>query len=913
MNRLLTFSVLTFLATAILLAAFPLQYATAQQAGSSAWTVADVINQESASSLEFSPDGNSVVWVKRRPDREKDRFVSDLYLTRLDVKEDDGSFKTVQLSRGGDSDYSPLFSRDGKTIYFLSSREDGDKLWAMSIYGGEPWQVHTFETGISGIQWMGDDKLAFESTEGKTLYEQKLEEEKDNTVVVEDTAHFKPSRVYSFDIDSKEIERLTDNEFPVGEFEVSDDGKWLVTSHIMSPHYGADASPKPTYYLWNLQDGSRRQILQEGFQTPGNFGFDADKNGFYFVSVKSSDPQWNGAGISLLHYYELGNHSVTDVPIDWDWGLGAGYDLVGNDLIVGLANGPTIRLAYMEKNRNGWTKKTLDAGPRNEHVIVNAVGKDHAKIAYVYSTASTPPEYRVAELDKGRRSVTLPEGEELFELNGYLDKKPISKTEVVRWEGAKGDEVNGILYYPHDYKEGRRYPLVVTIHGGPASADLDLWNESWTDFNNIMTQKGAFVFMPNYHGSGNHGLEFVESIKGHYYEYELPDIMSGIDMLVERGLVDRDSMGVKGWSNGAILTTMLTVKHPDVFKVAAPGAGDVNWTSDYGTCAFGVQFDQSYFIGAPWDDTDGRIFNMNYIEKSPLFEMEKVRTPTIIFHGSEDRAVPRDQGWEYYRALQQVDKAPVRFLWFPGQPHGLQKITHRTRKMEEEIKWFDRYLFGDFDPENEAFKENSPLAQLLKKDKAATSDGLYGLMRDGALIPETVPVKDDSISIGRFEVTNAQYAAFDGNHTYPTVRANYPVTGITAEEARAYTQWLSGQTGESYRLPNAEEAQRLHKQAKASAASENTLNYWAGYDITIDEIPDFRRKLQELEGSLLREVGSYKGTEAGEALLFDLGGNAAEWAGDGSTYGWSAVSYVDERGSKAEADSNYTGFRVVKE
>lgn len=890
----------------------PLSTLHAQDTDASTWTVEDVINQESAYGLEFSPDGNSVVWVKRRADKKEDKFINDLYLTRLDVKED-GLFKTIQLTRGNESDQSPLFSKNGETIYFLSSREEGKKLWAMSIYGGEPYEVHTFETGISNIQWLDDNKLAFESNEGKTLYEQKLEEKKDNTVVVEDTAHFKASRIYSFDLESKEIMRLTNNEYPVGEFDVSPDGKHLVTSHILSPDYGADANPKPTYYLWNLETGSKRQILKDGYQTPGNFEFTDDSKGFYFVSVQSSDPKWDGAGITLLHHYDLAGNSVKDVPIDWDWGLGSGFDLVGNDLFVGLANGATVKLTYLEKTGKGWNKKEVDAGSMDEHVSVIAVGKDNKKIAYVYSTASTPPQYRMAEFNKGRNKVRIPEGEELIKINKHLDKKTKARTEVVTWTGALDDEINGILYYPHDYREGRAYPLVVTIHGGPSGVDTDSWNESWTDFNNIMAQKGAFVLMPNYHGSSNHGQEFVESIKGHYYEYELPDVIAGIDMLVEKGMVDRDSLGVKGWSNGAIITTMLTVQHPDMFKAAAPGAGDVNWTSDYGTCRFGVSFDQSYFGGAPWDNTDGKIYNSAYIQKSPLFEMEKVRTPTLIHHGSEDRAVPRDQGWEYYRALQQIGEAPVRFLWYPGQPHGLQKVTHQTRKMEEEIRWFDQYLFGTYKPENEAFKEESPLAEVLKKNEIKMTGGLYGIESNGVLIPETVWVKKDSIAIGRFEVTNAQYAAFDESHTYPAVRANYPVTGISAEQAKAYAGWLSRQAGDSYRLPNAKEAESLHEQAKKSAAKENTLNYWAGYDITIDEVPELRQKMEELDHSLLKEVGAYKGTTIGEALVYDLGGNAAEYQSDGSTFGYSAVSYVDERGETQTPSQAYVGFRVVKE
>ncbi|MGM0588702.1 MAG: S9 family peptidase [Bacteroidota bacterium] len=881
------------------------------------WTADDVIKQERASSVQYSPDGSRVVWVKRRPSKDKDRFVSDLYLTHLDQKKD-GEYLTVQLTRGEDSDYSPLFSADGSTLYFLSSRGEGKGLWAMSLLGGEPYEVHSFDTGISSIQWMGDQKLAFESEEGKTLYEQKLEEEGDKTIVVEDTAHFKPSRIYSFDLNNKEIQRLTDNEYPVGTYKVSEDGRWLVTSHIMAPDYAADANPDPTYYLWNLTDGSKRQILQDDYQTPGGFQFDESINGFYFYSVKSSNPEWNGAGISLLHYYDLNAHSVNNVNIDWDWGLGGGFDLIGDDVIVSLANGTTRKLAYMEKDGLEWDKKEvrLDPDSHTEHVTLLDISDDKEHALYVYSTASTPPQYLHAELDNRRRRLEIEEGQEFIHLNEHLDKLTKAKSEVIYWTGALDEEVNGLLYYPHNYDPDRTYPLVVTIHGGPMGVDLDEWHESWADFPNMYAQEGAFVLMPNYHGSGNHGLDFVESIKGKYYELELVDILNGIDKLAGEGKITKDSLAVKGWSNGAILTTMLTVQEPDMFKVAAPGAGDVNWTSDYGTCRFGVSFDQSYFGGAPWDNTGDKIYNETYIQKSPLFEMEKVKTPTIIFHGSEDRAVPRDQGWEYYRALHELEQAPVRFLWFPGEPHSLGQITHQTRKVEEEFQWIKTYLWGEPGTENEAFKEDSPLADVLKKSKAAEVDGQYGVNHNGTLIPEVLPIADDSSSIGRFEVTNAQYAAYDSDHSYPAVDANKPATGLSYADAQGYVQWLSEQTGDSYRLPNATEAQRLQKKAKAVAKSENSLNYWAGYDLTLDDVPELRQKLEELDQSLLMTVGSFNGTAIGNAHIYDLGGNAAEYYSDNGSeavYGYSAVSFVDERATAAQPSMMYTGFRVVKE
>ncbi|MGB0523014.1 MAG: prolyl oligopeptidase family serine peptidase [Flammeovirgaceae bacterium] len=811
------------------------------------WTPEDIIHTEFLRSATFSKDNNHLIWSKRRGVKKKDRFVSDLYLTRLNLQKD-GQLRTFRFTNADASEYSAFFSMDGEWLYFLSSRDKGNKLWKMSLFGGEPIKVHEFKNGISSPRLLNEHTIIFTSNEGETLYEQKLKKKKDNVVVVEDSVHWKITRLYTFNLKDKSINRVTNNNYPVSGYAFSKDGKWLVTNHTMSRHYGADAHPAPTQYLRNLQTGESKQILV-GLQTPYGFEFSADNNGFYFAATTSSDPEWSGAGIQELYYYDIESAEVTKVDLQSDWGLSGSFYTNGNDVIASLANGPTNKLAFYSKKGLKWKKSMIDFGEKNEHVRILSLSEDGKKVAYAHSTAGQLPKYYVADLTISGNKLLVENEKEIIKLNKKLDSKAITKHEVFRWKGYNDEEVNGILYYPENYEAGKKYPLVLSIHGGPASSDRDAWAERWSTYPQILAQRGAFVLKPNYHGSANHGRAFVESIKGHYYDLELEDITKGIEVLAQKGMVDKDKLGVMGWSNGAILTTMLTVRYPDMFKVACAGAGDVNWTSDFGTCGFGVQFDQSYFIGAPWDDKDGKTYNEAYITKSPLFELEKVKTPTLIFHGSEDRAVPRDQGWEYYRALQQNKKAPVRFLWFPGQPHGLQKITHQLRKMNEEIAWIDTYLFKTHQPKNEAFKETSPLAMLLKKEKAAQINGLYGTQQNGILIPEVSATQDGEIAIGRFEVTNAQFSAFNTKHNYAQHEANFPAQ-VSFEQAQSYVKWLSEKTGATYRLPSEKEGMEWHKKAQKLAKSENTLNYWAGYAITIDEVEEFSSKLSDLKSKL---------------------------------------------------------------
>ncbi len=872
------------------------------------WTPKDIINTEYLGGATISPDNKMVLWSKRRAVKEKDRFVSDLYLTRLDM-EKDGKYRTIRLTNSDENDFGGFFSPDSETIYFRSSRDKGKKLWSLSIFGGEPEEVHEFKNGISNTQWQNDSTLLFTATDGKSLYEQELKEKKDNVIVVEDEEHWTVSKLYAFDIKKKKIKRISNNDFPIRGYAVSKDGKYLAYSTTQSRHYSADANPKPKHYLHNLETGTRQQILAD-VHSPYGFQFTEDNKGFYFASELTNFPKWNGSGIGQVHYYDLSNNSHQKIDLDWDWGMEGGMRVVENDILVSLANGTTRRWAFYAKE-GGWAKQELELGDKADHVFINAISKDYKKIIYNHSTASKLTKYYIADIQKDA-SLSFAEEKELVKLNGGLAKKAITKSEPIKWKGWKGEEVTGVLYYPENFEEGKKYPLMVSIHGGPASATLDRWAERWSTYPNILAQRGAFVLKPNYHGSSNHGLAFVESIAQNYYEPEMEDITKGIDYLASKGYIDKDQMGVMGWSNGAILATMLTVRYPEMFKVACPGAGDVNWTSDFGTCRFGVSFDQHYFGGAPWDDVDGKTYNENYILKSPLFELEKVKTPTIIFHGSEDRAVPRDQGWEYYRALQQADKTPVRFLWFPGQPHGLQKITHQMRKMEEELAWIDKYLFDKKEEKNEALKEGSPLAMLLENE-TNQHEGNYGVFQKGVLMPQMASVKEDSISVACFEITNAQFAAYDGNFKYAAAHSNYPAL-VSAQQATAYAKWLSDKTGKKYRLPNEAEAKDFHEKAQSVAAKENTLNAWAGYELTPKDAAALQTAIKGKANSMLKAVGTYKASKIGEAKVYDLGGNVAEYFGAaGKTYGFGASDYVDAMGGEGETGSSLKGFRVIRE
>ncbi len=892
----------------LLISSLALCLATAQ-AQKEKWTPEEIIHTQYLSGPSFSDDASMIVWSKKEGLKEKDKFVSKLYLTRLNL-DDKGFPKTVQLTRGESNEYNTFFSKNGEYIYFLSSRDKGKKLWKLSIYGGEPEEVHEFKNGISNTSLLNDSTLIFVSGEGKSLYQ--LTNEKDDTKVIEDSVNWPSKRLFSFNLKSKTIQRLTTNHYQITSYSTSENGQYVMYMETTSPHYGVDGKPAPNYVLKNLLTGVETSLFQE-LQTPGSFRFTRDGSGFYFTATRSSNPEWQGAGIEELYFFDLKSKRYSKVELDWENGI-SNYHLVGNDVLAELANGPYYQVNYYHKKENTWIAKAVDLADKQLHVSIMAVSKTGQKVLYAHSTASQLPEYYIANITSKKKAVEFEKERKLVSLNENLKKKTTAKAEVIYWKGANDEEISGILYYPKNYQEGKQYPLILSIHGGPTGVDKDRWSDRWSTYPQILTDKGAFVLKPNYHGSGSHSLAFIESIKnGNYYSLEQIDIYNGIQHLLEQGMVDRNKLGTMGWSNGAILTTWMTLKYPDLFQFAAPGAGDINWTSDYGTCQFGVTFDQSYFGGAPWDDMNGKHYNEWYINNSPIFEIEKIKTPTIIFHGSEDRAVPRDQGWEYYRGLQQVGQAPVKFLWFPGQPHGLQKITHQLRKMKEEIAWIDRYLFDKQDERNASFKDDSPLASLLALD-SLTVDGLVGIKPNQSLLPAVTPIAEDSIQVGVFEVTVAQFHTYTGK-TYDPLHANQPITNLTKDQIMGYLNWLKETTSMTYRLPNAQEAKSLHQKGTLAAEKQNNLNYYAGYQLTQPDASQLSQKLRQLQSSLLLTVGSKVAvTIAPKAKVFDLGGNVAEYYlddGQLKIYDYSAYDFVDSMNSDLPAASQHVGFRVI--
>lgn len=891
------------------------------------WKADDVLTGDRVNDYVMSPDAKKLVWTVTRWNLEEQKRYQVLYLSHLknntkkkksSKSKDKSKGKSnepgkIQLTRD-ESRYNSIqwVPGENKISFFTSRKFKKTKprnLWIMNLDGGEPYPVTQLESGLGQYQWLDKDTILVAMREKKSLLEKETKKKKDTSVVVEDEENRVVYRLFTYNIKTKKKVRLTDNVKPVSRFWLSRDKKKVLYSVSMSVRYEVDSEIRPKFYLMTLKSGKdgersvnkQKEILADPKLKPqGLFTWSWDSKGFFVLMHYTTHPKYDFASERTIYWYSLADHSMKRIDLDWDRYLSYARAVPGG-MVAALNNGVYLKYARFTKKGDTWKREWLNG---LENIYFVSFAEDGKTAICPHSNASQPFKYYLGELKKNR----VTRGKEIMKIKTPLNERPLTKREIIQWKGANDDMVEGILFYPLNYEKGKKYPLLVMIHGGPHAADRDVFRDSWAYTTHLYAERGAFCLKVNYHGSAAYGLKFGESIVGHYYELEIPDIEKGVDHLIGQGKVDKDKLGIIGWSNGAILGTMLTV-HTHRYKAASLGAGDVNWTSDYGNCAFGVGFDNLYFGGPPWEKVE------TYIKKSPLFKLHTVTTPTLIFHGTKDRAVPYEQGWEYYRALQVTGKAPVRFISFPGEGHGPRKLAHQRRKINEEIRWFEKYLFKTYKPKNKSLKKESPLAKLGTYLKISRVNGSLGVDKNGVLIPETVKFK--KMEIGRYEVTRAQWAAFDKNYKVKPGTANYPVTGITFEQARQYVEWLSKQTGEAFRLPIEKEIKTLY-----GKRSGNTFDHWAGYALSPD---DYRSLLPELakyknKAVLLKPAGRF--APSGENPVFDLGGNAAEWveikngtgkktALQGKACGGSAERPAD-KSYVVKPAAQYTGLRVVK-
>jgi len=341
----------------------------------------------------------------------------------------------------------------------------------------------------------------------------------------------------------------------------------------------------------------------------------------------------------------------------------------------------------------------------NEQAALSVSRDDDSGVLLIsYQDPATPATlFTVARLEQltDRRA-----WRQLTDVNPQVRGFALGEQREITWTSTDGKSVGGVLTLPVGYRAGQRYPLIVAIHGGPASADVLGFNGGYGS--QIYAGAGYAVLKPNYRGSTNYGQQHRYDIVGDYFRLGYDDIMTGVDHLIAEGIVDGDRMGALGWSAGGHWSNWILV-NTDRFKALSSGAGTSNWISMYGQSD--VQRNRQYYLGdrLPYEDFEP------YWAQSPLKYIANARTPTMIHVVEGDPRVPSPQSVELHMALRQLGVETELFM-YPGSTHGIPDPRNRLVKSVSEKAWMDYYVRGI----GEKFRWRDVL-QTLEAERPATA------------------------------------------------------------------------------------------------------------------------------------------------------------------------------------------------
>lgn len=648
-----------------------------------ALTVDDILYADLPMGPFMSPDASRSMWIKANYTSGEELPSWEMYVTDLDTLQSAKVFSSSGLIAG-----LPKWSPDGSTFAYIVSATDGtNQLFTIPASGGEPAQVTSVTGGVVAHAWRDASTLVFTAP----VVDAGAEDADDTIHVTLETKD--KTRLFQVSASGGAVAPLTRNDDQITSFWVSPDGSKALTVQTKAAGEG------DTYYqeipnlnyLVDLSNGTEKRVLKDVRSLAGaTWSLDS---GTVWVQDNYTPDNLVVATTTLLKAIDTRSGVESAIDLSWSRGIhsqtGSSPAMLptADGFMVMLADGCNPKLASYIHSGQSFTRKALQ-GEHQGSIFAFDLSRDGKRICYLYSTPSIPPQMYVADVTSGNIS----NSRRFTELNPGWSGKEFVRHEIITWQGAQGDPVEGILYYPSGYQPGKKYPLLLMLHGGPFHVDLAEWQSNTYALYpyQLMAQKGAFVLAPNYHGGSEYGLDFARSIRdGKFYELPVQDIENAISRLVGLGMVDENRLGTLGWSNGSILSHALIARDKR-FKAASCGAGGNEWVSLWGPGVEGYALPEYYFGASPLEDPG--LYKDPAM--APFYKARDVKTPVVMYQGDTDVNVPPGMTWVAYRGLQKYGKAPVELFIFPGEGHNPIESSHQKRKLTEDIKWFDKYVFN---------------------------------------------------------------------------------------------------------------------------------------------------------------------------------------------------------------------------
>jgi len=639
-------------------------------------TAENLATLQSISQAQVSPNGENIAFTRSVPREiyvEKDgKNWGELFLV------DDKGVERPYIT-GKVNIHNIQWSADGSLIFFLAKMND-DKytaLYQIPANGGQAQKAVVLKgTSISKYALSNDNtKIALLAKKAKDKSIKKLNDLGFKAEVFEE--QFSNQLLY--------ITELTQSDKAITP------EAWNIKGYVSDVHFsptGKDLLVKtqPTALIddkymksqWHIVDIAK-QSVKTSFATEGKLGAAEFSYDGKYVALHGAQNKHDPA-TGRLFLAEVKSGKVTNwLPnfeghvSDFEWSNKR------NELYFTANINTDSVVAKIMPDSNKY-KTVVKAG---KFITGNLSISDSDKTVVVKANNSQHP--NEVFMLRGKKQVRLTDS------NTWLNDVALAKQESLTIKARDGVEIDGVLVYPLNHKKGQRYPLIMSVHGGPESHDKDGWLTTYSRPGQLAAANGYAVFYPNYRGSTGKGVDYSKLGQNDYAGKEFDDLVDFKNHLVNIGLVNDKKVGITGGSYGGYASAWGATKLTKHFAASVMFVGISNQLSKFGTTDISNEMHLVHARSYPWDKWQW------YLERSPIYWVEQSETPLLIMHGKADPRVHPAQSMEMYRYMK-VHGKTVRLVYYPGEGHGNKRAAAKYDYSLRLMRWMDNYLKHDNKP-----------------------------------------------------------------------------------------------------------------------------------------------------------------------------------------------------------------------